>query len=100
MSTEQGSRETIQISVENIVGIDQTDLAISPGVTALTGRNATNRTSLLQAVMAALGSDAVSFKGDADEGHVELTIDGNPSRTIARVTHRRSYPVRYRSSRL
>jgi predicted nucleic acid-binding Zn-ribbon protein len=56
-----------------------------PGVIALTGRNATNRTSLLQAVMAALGSDTVSLKGDADEGHVELTIgDTTYTRTLTR----------------
>jgi DNA repair exonuclease SbcCD ATPase subunit len=85
MSTEQRARENIQVHVENIGGIDQTEIDVSPGVIALTGRNATNRTSLLQAVMAALGSDTVSLKGDADEGHVELTIgDTTYTRTLTR----------------
>ena len=74
MSTENIAKEAISVRVENIGGIDETELDVSPSVTALTGRNATNRTSLIQATMAALGSDRVSLKGDAEEGHVELTI--------------------------
>jgi len=65
---------TVSVAVENVGGIDETDVTFSSGVTILTGRNATNRTSLLQAIMAGLGSDDVSLKGDADEGHVELTV--------------------------
>ena len=85
MSTKKLTRETVSIRVENIGGIDDTELEVSPGVTALTGRNATNRTSLLQAAMAALGSDHVSLKGDAEEGHVELTIgDTTYTRTLTR----------------
>jgi DNA repair exonuclease SbcCD ATPase subunit len=85
MNTEQRAQENVQVHVENIGGIEQTDLEVSPGVVALTGRNATNRTSLLQAVMAALGSDTVSLKGDADEGHIDLTIgDTTYSRTLTR----------------
>jgi chromosome segregation ATPase len=83
MSTEELAQETVKVYVENIGGINQTEIEASPGVIALTGRNATNRTSLLQAIMAALGSDAVSLKGDADEGHVELTIgDTTYTRTL------------------
>lgn len=49
------------------------------------GRNATNRTSLLQALMAVLGSDDVSLKADADEGRVELVLDGHRyTRTLKR----------------
>jgi DNA repair exonuclease SbcCD ATPase subunit len=54
-------------------------------VTVLEGRNATNRTSLLQAVMAALGSESVSLKGDASSGSVELTMAGETyTRTLER----------------
>ena len=74
MSTGELAQDNVSIRVENVGGIDKTELQVSPGVTALTGRNATNRTSLLQAAMAALGSDRVSLKGDAEEGHVALTI--------------------------
>jgi chromosome segregation ATPase len=85
MSTEEFTRENVHIHAKNIGGIDQTEIDASPSVIVLTGRNATNRTSLLQAVMAALGSDAVSLKGDADHGEVTLTIgDATYTRTLDR----------------
>jgi chromosome segregation ATPase len=74
-----------ELNVQNIGGIDDTEITLTPGVTALTGRNATNRTSLLQAIMAALGSNQSSLKGDADEGRVELTVgDEMYTRTLTR----------------
>jgi DNA repair exonuclease SbcCD ATPase subunit len=85
MSASQIESEKMQLSVENIGGIDDTTVDITPGVTALSGRNATNRTSLLQALMAAFGSDHVSLKGDADEGQVDLTVgDETYTRTLER----------------
>ena len=60
------------LSATNIGGIDETKVSFQQGVTVLSGRNATNRTSLLQAIMAALGSDQVSLKADADEGSAAL----------------------------
>jgi DNA repair exonuclease SbcCD ATPase subunit len=84
--TETGSR----ISVRNIGGIDEAEVDFEPGVTVLAGRNATNRTSLLQAIMAALGSDNVSMKGDAEEAHVELTIG---EETYTRTLQRRNEAV-------
>jgi DNA repair exonuclease SbcCD ATPase subunit len=86
MSQPQASERLAEIQVENIGGIDETAVSLSPGVTALTGRNATNRTSLLRALMGALGSDRVSLKGDADEGRVELTLGEEDiyTRTLAR----------------
>jgi len=80
MSTEQVEQARTELAVENVGGIDRTSVAFSPGVTILSGRNATNRTSLLQALMAGLGSDRVSIKGDAEEATVELTIDGETYR--------------------
>ncbi|MEF8772557.1 archaea-specific SMC-related protein [Halodesulfurarchaeum sp.] len=68
------------VSVENIGGISETSISLSPGVTVLKGENATNRTSFLQAVMGALGSDKPSIKADADAGRVELQI-GNTTYT-------------------
>jgi chromosome segregation ATPase len=64
------------LAVENVGGIDETSVELSPGITALVGPNATNRTSLLQAVAGALGSDRVTLKGDAEEGQVTLMLDG------------------------
>jgi DNA repair exonuclease SbcCD ATPase subunit len=65
-----------EIHVENVGGIEETTVDFTPGVNVLAGRNATNRTSLLQAFMAAMGSDNVTVKGDADEAAVALTLDG------------------------
>ncbi|WP_317175693.1 archaea-specific SMC-related protein [Halomontanus rarus] len=75
MSKSKLSGATVDVSAENIGGINDTDVSLNPGVNVLTGRNATNRTSFLQAIMAALGSETPSLKGDADEAHVELTLD-------------------------
>ena len=73
---ELGSAESdhASLNVTNVGGIRETTVDLSPGVTVLVGRNATNRTSFLQAVMAALGSENVSIRGDADEAEVELTL--------------------------
>jgi DNA repair exonuclease SbcCD ATPase subunit len=85
MTQTDAVESTASVVAENIGGISETDVTFSPGVTVLTGRNATNRTSFLQALMAALGSNNVSVKGDADEGRVELTLDGNThTRTLRR----------------
>ncbi|WP_336000399.1 archaea-specific SMC-related protein [Halorientalis halophila] len=73
------------VEVENIGGIDQTQVDLSPGVNVLSGRNATNRTSFLRAILMALGSDETALKGDADEGYVELTLGGETyTRTLER----------------
>jgi len=75
MSTPGSVAGGVELTVENVGGIDRRSVAFSPGVTILAGRNATNRTSLLQGLMAGLGSQSVSIKGDADEATVELTVD-------------------------
>lgn len=74
MEVQQIEQGNVSVDVENIGGIESASVTFSPGVTILEGRNATNRTSFLQAVMAALGSENVSIKGDADEATVELTL--------------------------
>ncbi|MFC6767688.1 archaea-specific SMC-related protein [Natrinema soli] len=55
-------------------GIDSCAIEFQSGVNLLTGRNATNRTSLLRAVSGVLGGTSATLKSDADEGHVTLTI--------------------------
>lgn len=67
--------EVATVEVRNIGGIDETTVRLPPGVTVLTGRNATNRTSFLRAVMGALGSDDVPLKADADSGEVSLQLN-------------------------
>jgi len=75
----------IGLAVENIGGIEQTTVRLTRGTTVLAGRNATNRTSLLQAIMAALGSNDITIKGDAEHGAVELTLN---DKTYHRTLHR------------
>jgi len=66
--------EPLQVTVENLGGIDSRELTFEPGVTVLTGRNATNRTSLLQAITAGLGGSYGELKSDAESGEVELAV--------------------------
>jgi chromosome segregation ATPase len=75
MSKTEVAEEGATIRARNVGGISETTVDVPPGVTVLSGRNATNRTSFLQAIMAALGSDAASLKGDAEEGAVDLVMD-------------------------
>ncbi|MFC6719297.1 archaea-specific SMC-related protein [Natrialbaceae archaeon GCM10025810] len=90
METETASEDTsapngATVRAENIGGIDETEVDLTRGVTVLTGRNATNRTSLLQAIMAALGSDGASLKADAEEGTAVLELgDETYRRTLRR----------------
>jgi DNA repair ATPase RecN len=66
--------ESVTVSVRNLGGIDTESVTFEPGVSVLTGRNATNRTSLLRSVAAALGGSAGELKSDADEGTVALSL--------------------------
>ena len=65
---------TLHVRVENVGGIAETEVTLPPGVTVLSGRNATNRTSFLRAIMGVMGSDDVSLKGDARTGRIELSV--------------------------
>ena len=77
--------DEIDVTVRNVGGIDEASIRLSPGVNALVGRNATNRTSFLQALMAVCGSDDVSLKSDAEEGFVEMEMgDSTYTRSLAR----------------
>jgi len=85
MTRSRSIEQAAKFRVEKIGGIDETTVEVGPGVTVLTGRNATNRTSFLRSIMGVMGSDGVSLKGDADEGRVELTLDGERyTRTLSR----------------
>ncbi|RQH03508.1 archaea-specific SMC-related protein [Natrarchaeobius oligotrophus] len=85
MATQQPIAREAQLRAQNIGGIDETTVELESGVTVLAGRNATNRTSLLQAFMAALGGESASLKADADEGFAELEIgDETYRRTLQR----------------
>ncbi|SDG13883.1 archaea-specific SMC-related protein [Halorientalis regularis] len=85
MSKADSAVSEATVQAENIGGITRTKVNIPAGVTILSGENATNRTSFLQSIMAAVGSDDVTLKGDADQGEVQLTIGGETyHRTLRR----------------
>ncbi|WP_066412960.1 archaea-specific SMC-related protein [Halorubrum aethiopicum] len=85
MARSEVALESVQVRARNIGGIDRTAVELSSGVTLLRGRNATHRSSFLQAIMAGLGSTRPSLKGDADEGEVTIDVDGETySRTLTR----------------
>ncbi|WP_136687378.1 archaea-specific SMC-related protein [Halorhabdus amylolytica] len=85
MGVSETISETAAFSVENVGGISEASVKFSPGVTVLTGENATNRTSFLQAIMAAMGSNQATLKANADQGSVELTLGGTEyERTLER----------------
>jgi len=75
--------KTARFTVENIGGITESSVEILPGVTVLAGDNATNRTSFLQSIMAAMGSDRATIKGDTESGRVTLEFgDETYERTL------------------
>lgn len=85
LSTEEHG--TAVLSVRRLGGIDSTNIRFDPGVTLLTGRNATNRTSLLSALGGVLGGTTATLKSDADEGAVSLTLDDTEyTRTYTRAS--------------
>jgi len=83
--------DEVRLQVENVGGIDEAELTLRPGVTLLEGRNATNRTSFLRALMAACGSTDVTVKGDAEEASVELALEDD---TYEQTLQRRNGTVR------
>jgi len=85
MQTSDSVSEMADVRIRNVGGIDETTVQLPPGVSILTGRNATNRTSFLKAVMGALGSDDVPLKADADVGEVSLECgDASYTRQLSR----------------
>lgn len=74
MTSGAALHDTLTLDAANIGGINETSVELPSGVTIFKGKNATNRTSFLQAVMAAMGSDQFNLKGNADHGHVRLTL--------------------------
>ncbi|WP_248518110.1 archaea-specific SMC-related protein [Salinarchaeum laminariae] len=68
---------TATLSLEQIGGIDEGEVTIDAGITTIAGHNATNRTSTLRGLCAALGTEATAapattLSSDADVGRVEL----------------------------
>jgi chromosome segregation ATPase len=74
MSSGSLAGEVTEVSIKNIGGIEEASLRIGSGITALVGENATNRTSIIQAIAAGLGVDQYSLKSDSDAGEVTLSV--------------------------
>jgi len=81
-----GQRDTgdATVRVERLGGIEELAVEFPRGVSLLAGENATNRTSLLRSLAAALGGEesAAALKTDAADGLVELAVgDARYART-------------------
>lgn len=66
--------DSARVAVRSIGGIDDCEIEFRPGVTVLSGQNATNRSSFLTALLGALGGESTTLKSDADSGEVELRL--------------------------
>ena len=75
--TEREAAESTTVTIENVGGIRDHELTLERGVTLLTGRNATNRTSLLRALGAGLGGSTGQLRAGAEAGSVALSFDGD-----------------------
>lgn len=80
-----------EIEIENIGGISELTYSFDEEILLVTGPNATNKTSLLEAIAFALGHSDVSIKSDADHARVKLTIG---DRTVERFAERTAHGVR------
>ena len=60
--------------MRNIGGITEADLTVSDGVTLLSGRNASNKSSMLRALAGVLGGPQPPLKNDAENGMIRLTV--------------------------
>jgi chromosome segregation ATPase len=96
MSSGLTSSEVTEISIENIGGIEEASLQIGAGITALVGENATNRTSIIQAIATGLGVDQYPLKSDSNAGKVRLSIGGE---TCTRKLRRENGSVRTEGER-
>jgi predicted nucleic acid-binding Zn-ribbon protein len=68
--------DKLALQIKNVGGIESDSIKLSPGINVLSGENATNRTSIINAVMAGMGSDRPSIRTGAEEGTVILQYDG------------------------
>ena len=72
-----GELGDLRVRVRNIGGISEGEVTLSPGVTLLSGENASNKSSFLHALSAVLGGNDPKLKSDADGGYVKLKTDDN-----------------------
>ncbi|TKX60587.1 hypothetical protein EXE48_11480 [Halorubrum sp. ASP1] len=63
-----------KIGITNLGGIDSRSAALEPGINILSGANATNRTSFLEALATGLGGSYSSVKSGEDAGSVIIQL--------------------------
>jgi DNA repair exonuclease SbcCD ATPase subunit len=74
--TQSSANRSIHLEIENVGGIEREEITLKPGLSVLSGHNATNRTSLLKAIMALAGSDHPAIRAGTEKGFVKGTING------------------------
>lgn len=67
------SDTTLEVELQNIGGVSHETIEFTPGVSLLVGENATNRTSILEGIGAALGGNTGSLRAGTDTGSVVLS---------------------------
>ncbi|PSQ17525.1 hypothetical protein BRD00_07430 [Halobacteriales archaeon QS_8_69_26] len=80
----------LRLTVENVGGIESTEVEFGEGITLVTGTNASNKTSLLRAIQFAFGVDSVPIHTDADTATVEMEFEG---KHVSRTARHRSGDV-------
>jgi chromosome segregation ATPase len=80
----------LELDVENIGGVESASLQLDPGVTLVSGPNASNKTSLLTALAFAVGQDDPPLRAGTDRAEVRLSFDDT---TIERQVIRRGKAV-------
>ncbi|WP_251342549.1 archaea-specific SMC-related protein [Haloplanus halophilus] len=66
----------LTVSVRNVGGIERAEVTFDPGITVVAGENASNKSSLLGSLGAALGGSHPPLRGGAETGSVTLALDG------------------------
>lgn len=70
-----------QIKINNILGIEELEINTDAKLTVVKGQNGVGKTSLIQAINAALGGghDATLLRNGTDKGEIILVLDDNTS---------------------
>lgn len=77
----EAEREQIEVEISNVGGIDHLERAFGAGATLVAGPNASNKTSLLQALEFALGGNSASIQSGAETASVSI---GGPDFAVTR----------------
>lgn len=71
---ESDSIQSLKFHLENIGGIEDCEFDLARGVTVLVGENATNRTSTLQGIGAAIGADTGTVRANATKACASVAV--------------------------